>query len=177
MYILAVDQAKNGAWCIYDYESKVPVDYGAFSISSESFEDVILGVSDTIDQVILENDITAIFIEDVQLRANPDSFKKLSQLQGALIYNFKKHDYLFDIVSPSTWQNYCNARGRTSKEIKAGANQIETEGSNRKKASKVLSIQFVRDNFGINTDNDNIADSICIGFWAVNNVRIQTKSE
>ena len=174
MRILAVDQARNGAWCVFDYEKKEIVAYDSFSFPTDrfQFEDAVVGVCDTVETIISKYDISAVFIEDVQLRANADSFKKLAQLQGALIYSFKKHEHLFDIIAPSTWQNYCGARGRTTKEIKA---KVKDTSASDKKASKVLSIQFVRDNFGIETDNDNIADSICIGYWVVNHVKIQIK--
>lgn len=82
----------------------------------------------------------------------------------------------YDTVYPSQWQNYCKARGRTTSEKKKKTDDIEENKSNVKK-SKVLSIEFVKDNYDVVTDNDNIADAICIGNYVVNNVNFREKKE
>lgn len=82
---------------------------------------------------------------------------------------FEKNEYLYGYVAPSQWQNFCKARGRNSKEIKSQVLAVETNG---KKESKILSIQFVKDQFGIETENDNLADAISIGFYVTNIVEI-----
>lgn len=41
-----------------------------------------------------------------------------------------------------------------------------------KKQSKILSIQFVKEQFGIDTDDDNLADAISLGWYVVNVVEI-----
>ena len=110
------------------------------------------------------------FIEDIQLRVNVQSFKKLAQLQGVLINLFEKNEYLYDFVAPTQWQNYCKARGRSSKEIKEKIKALELSG---KKESKILSIQFVKEKFNVDTDNDNLSDAICIGYYAVNHFKLK----
>lgn len=110
------------------------------------------------------------YIEDIQLRANVQSFKKLAQLQGVLINLFEKNEYLYDFVAPSQWQNFCRARGRNAKEIK---NKITTLEESGKKESKILSITFVKEKFGIDTDNDNLSDAICIGYYVVNHLELE----
>lgn len=82
---------------------------------------------------------------------------------------FEKNEYLYGYVAPSQWQNFCKARGRNSKEIKEQVLSVELTG---KKESKILSIQFVKDQFGIETTNDNVADSICMGFYVTNIIEI-----
>ena len=77
---------------------------------------------------------------------------------------------MYALVPPSTWQGYCRARGRTSKEKKANVTTAEIPG---KKQSKVLSMEFVRDKFGIASANDDLCDSICIGWYVVNNIPIE----
>jgi len=76
---------------------------------------------------------------------------------------------LYGYVAPSQWQNFCKARGRNSKEIKSQVLAVESGG---KKESKILSIQFVKDQFGIETENDNLADAISIGFYVTNIVEL-----
>lgn len=81
---------------------------------------------------------------------------------------------MYGYVAPSQWQNFCKARGRNSKEIKSQVLAVETNG---KKESKILSIQFVKDQFGIETENDNLADAISIGFYVTNIVEIAKTSK
>lgn len=174
MKILAVDQARHGAWAIFDYENKELLDYGVWSFDNKkyTFEQAVLNIKALVNEVIHAHNIDAIFLEDIQLRKNPLSFKKLAQLQGVLVNLCEENEFLYDLVAPSQWQNYCNARGRTEREVKAKITAIE---GNNKKASKILSLQFVKDLYGINTDNDNLSDSICIGHYVVNNIKIRNE--
>ena len=71
-----------------------------------------------LSEVIRTHDIDAVFLEDIQLRKNVQSFKKLAQLQGVLVNMCEKTNILYNLVAPTQWQNYCKARGRTTKEIK-----------------------------------------------------------
>lgn len=175
MKILAVDQARNGAWCVYDYEKKTPVEYGVFSFPAEdyTFAKAMVCIKTLIKNIIDTRNISAVFIEDIQLRKNVDSFKKLAQLQGCLVSMFEENEYLYDFIPPAKWQNFCNARGRTTKEIK---NKV-TEVSGEKKQSKVLSIQAANRLYNINTEDDNLADSIMIGHFVVHNIKIEAVNE
>lgn len=87
---------------------------------------------------------------------------------------FEKNEYLYGYVAPSQWQNFCKVRGRNSKEIKSQVLSVETNG---KKESKILSIQFVKDQFGIETENDNLADAVSMGFYVVNIVELEVPSK
>lgn len=87
---------------------------------------------------------------------------------------FEKNEYLYGYVAPSQWQNFCKARGRNSKEIKSQVLSVETNG---KKETKILSIQFVKDQFGIETENDNLADAVSMGFYVVNIVELEVPSK
>lgn len=174
MNILAVDQARNGAWSVFDSETGELVDYGTFSFDTKKYiyAKAILHIEEIISSVIMAYDIGFVMIEDIQLRMNAQSFKKLAQLQGVLVNLCERSKLLYGLVAPTQWQNYCRARGRNSTEIKK---QITSISQNEKKESKVLSIQFVYDQFGIETDNDNLADAICIGYYAINNIEVAQK--
>lgn len=171
MKILAVDQARHGAWAIFDYESKTLLEYGIWSFDNRkyTFEQAVLHIKALISEVIHAHNIDAVFLEDIQLRKNPLSFKKLAQLQGVLVNLCEENEFSYGLVAPSQWQNYCNARGRTEKEVKAKITKIEANG---KKVTKILSLQFAKDKYGIDTDNDNLSDSICIGHYVVHNIKI-----
>ena len=146
--------------------------YGTFSFDNKkyTYAKAILGIEQLVDTIIKEHDISAVFIEDIQLRVNVQSFKKLAQLQGVLINLFEKNEYLYDFVAPTQWQNYCKARSRNAKEIKE---KIKSLDVSEKKESKMLSIQFVKDKFGIDKDNDNLSDAICIGYYVVNHIKLE----
>ncbi len=171
MRILAIDQARNGAWSIFDYEKKELVEYGTFSFGAKeyTYARAVLKIEELVDSIIREKDISAVFIEDIQLRFNVASFKRLAQLQGVLVNLFEKNKYLYDFVAPAQWQSYCNARGRKSSEIKENVKTLEAGG---KKKSKVLSIEMVKELYGIETTNDNLADSILIGHYVVNKIKL-----
>lgn len=172
MKILAIDQARSGAWAVFDYETKTLETHGTFSFGNKdyTYAKAILAIEGLIATIIESYDISAVFIEDIQLRVNVQSFKKLAQLQGVLVNLFEKNEYLYDFVAPTQWQNYCKARGRSASEIKG---KIKTLDKSDKKVSKVLSIQFVKEKFNIETENDNLSDAICLGYYAVNHFRIE----
>lgn len=156
---------------MFNYETKTLEAYGTFSFGNKdyTYARAILAIEGLIDTIIKTYDVSAVFIEDIQLRANIQSFKKLAQLQGVLVNLFEKNEYLYDFVAPTQWQNYCKARGRSTREIKERIKTLEAKG---KKESKILSIQFVKEKFDIDTENDNLSDAICIGWFVVNNFNL-----
>ena len=175
MNILAVDQARSGAWAVFEYETGTLLGYDVFSFDFKhyTYAQAIMAIEDLLWKVMQEHNVEAVFIEDIQLRANVQSFKKLAQLQGVLVNLFERNEYLYGYVAPSQWQNFCRARGRNTKEIKSNVLALHSDG---RKESKMLSIQFVKDQFGIETENDNLAEAICIGWYVVNEVKINAES-
>lgn len=169
--ILALDQARSGAWSVFDYESKQLLDYGIFDFDAKhyTYAQAVFCIEQLVWDVMQEQEVDAVFLEDIQLRANVQAFKKLAQLQGVLVNLLQKNDYLYDYIAPSKWQNYCMARSRNATERKSNVTSVRADG---KKESKVLSLQFVKDHFDIETTNDNLADAICIGWYVVNEVEL-----
>lgn len=174
MNILALDQARNGAWSVFDYDTKTLVAYGTFQFPTTkyTFAKAMYEIYKLTESLMNEYNIVAVYIEDIQLRQNVDSFKKLAQLQGCLVALFERNEYLYGFVPPARWQSFCGARGRTSKEVKANASEASLTKSG-KKPSKMLSIQYIKSTFGIETTDDNLADAICIGYYVCNNVEIK----
>lgn len=172
MRILALDQARNGAWSVFEYESGKLVAFGSYSFDSRkyTYSQAVLQIETLLATLVKKYKVSAVFLEDIQLRANVQAFKKLAQLQGVLVNYCEKNDLLYGFIAPSQWQNYCRARGRNAKEIKNKIMQLEHTD---KKDSKILSMQFVKEQFHIDTDNDNIADAVCIGFYVCDVVKIK----
>ena len=112
MNILAIDQARNGAWSVFNYETKSLIGYGYFSFDSKkyTYAKTIQHIEELVSSLLISYDISAVFIEDIQLRANVQAFKKLAQLQGVLVNLFEKNEYLYGYIAPSQWQNFCKAR-------------------------------------------------------------------
>lgn len=162
MRILSIDQARNGAWAIFEYETKTLLDKGVFSFDSRKFPfaKAVLGIERIVEKILKEKEVDVIFIEDIQLRVNPQAFKHLAQLQGVLVNLFEKNEFLYDFVAPTQWQSYCK------KAI------CEPCGCDVKKMnSKELSLFCAEKLFDIHTHNDNLADAICLGWYVVNNIK------
>lgn len=176
MRILAVDQARHGGWSVFDYETKSLVDYGEFNFDSRkfSFEECLVCVSEFVATLMDQFMCDAVFIEDTQFQSNVLVLKQLARLQGALMLTFKKHGWLFDVVTPSQWQSFCKASGRTQKEIKA---KVTSSESGQKRRSKMLSMEFVKNQYGVDTTNDNVADAISIGHYVVHKIELNVLDE
>ena len=176
MKILSVDQSRTGGWAIFEYETGVLLKFGDFDFPSRkySFAQAVVQLKTLIKEIIKTEQVSAVFIEDIQLRQNVQAFKNLAWLQGVLVNYFEENQLLYDIIAPSKWQNACGARGRTDKEKKSKILAVNTDG---KKSTKVLSITYIHDKYGIDTPNDGIADAICIGDYVINNIKIEIKGE
>lgn len=161
---------------MFESEGCKLIAYGLFSYpnSKYTFAQAVLNLERAIENLINKNQIDAVFLEGIQLRKNPKSFACLAQLQGVLINLCEKRGLPYAIVQPTSWQSFCGAKGRTSKDTgkKLAETDSQTDDVNLKgkKASKILSIQYVKDKYHIDTCNDNIADAVCIGTYVVNNI-------
>lgn len=172
MRIIAFDQARHGGWSVFEYPSGKLVAYGSFAYEQNryTYPQAIMRIEKLAAALVREYDVSALFLEDIQLQFNVNAFKKLAQLQGVLVNFCEKRNLLYGIVTPTQWQNHCKARGRNAKELKSGITKLEHTD---KKESKKLSLQFVKDRFHIDTDNDNVADAICIGYYVCDVVKIK----
>lgn len=172
--ILAVDQARNCGWSVWDYDEKKLLASGVLKYGAGlSFEEMIPALTRDLWAIINDYVVDAVFFEDTQYQMNIDSFKKLCWLQGAMILWLSENDMLYEIIPPSRWQGFCNARGRSSSEIK---DKIKSSSQTKKKG-KALTIEYVYESYGIETDDDNQADAICIGFYVVNNIHLKKGSK
>ena len=172
--ILALDQARNGGWAVFDYESKKLAAFGFWSFPTNrySYAQAIVQIESFVENLIKAYDISAVFIEDIQVRVNIQSFKKLAQLQGVLVNLFEKANISYEYVAPARWQSYCGAEI-----LKEKAEKSENTEVYGKKRSKIMSVRFVKEKYNIETDNDNLADACCIGTWAVNQCEARTDDE
>lgn len=171
MNILAIDQARKGAWSVYEYETKklIACDSYFFDTKKYTYAKAIMYTEDLVAELVESYNIKAVFIEDIQLRGNPQSYKKLAQLQGVLINFFERNELTYGLIAPTQWQNFCRS---IEKNLVDDSVLIPKADYTDVKESKQLSMRFVSEQLGINTDDDNLADSICIGYYVVSEIKI-----
>ncbi len=160
MRILAVDQARHGGWAVLDCDSKELVDYGTWSFDSTKypFAKAVMKIEELVDDIIQTHGVNAVYIEDIQLRSNVATLKKLGQLQGVLINLCEKNGYTYSLVCPSQWQSFCLDYLKNINEQDADIPA--------KKSTKRRSIRFARAKYGVDTKDDNLADALGILAYA-----------
>ena len=85
-------------------------------------------------------------LEDIQLQMNVNTYKSLSQLQGALFFICYGMAVKCEIIKPSVWRKGLEIKGKNRDEFKQKAEE------------------YVFNKYGL-TVNEDIAESICIGTY------------
>lgn len=158
MKILSLDlSTKSSGWAIFE-DTKL-IDYGCITSSSTDLIKRIQIMTDSIKEILEKyNDINKIVAEEVRPQGgfgagNIQTHRALMWLQAGIAFmlhnNFKK--LTLDFIYPSSWRANCG--------IKQGR-------GTKRESQKELDIQFVKDKFNINV-NDDIADAIGIGYAQV----------
>lgn len=115
-----------------------------------------LKMVDLIMEKVHEYKPDMIILEDAYSSGNIKTFGMLSCLRGMTMERLTQEGYQFDIVSPKTWKAFSK--------INKG----------KRPEQKRLSIELAEKTFGIDLSitnkkkDDDIADSINMGCWAVN---------
>lgn len=96
-----------------------------------------------------------IILEDAYSSGNIKTFGMLSCLRGMTMERFTEEGFRFDIVAPVTWKSFAKIKGKRPEQ---------------KKQSIALAEKIFGIDLKISKDkkDDDIADSINIGCWAVN---------
>ena len=112
----------------------------------------IIFFKNEIDKLFQKEKPDGVCFEGIQYQHNFATYQRLAQLQGVIISSLINFDIPFIIVPSGTWRNFIGIKGRTKKE------------------KKQFSIDYVKEKFDIDCTDD-VADSICIGLWSVNNFK------
>lgn len=138
MRILAVDQARNGGWAIYDYEKQKLVDYGSFSFPNGkyTFSEAVCEIEKYISQLIIKRKISVVFLEDINLRANVSVFKNLAQLQGVLINLCEKNIIYTNSYLPLCGKIIATQEAEQVKKLKQKSLQLFLTITKRKNEAK-----------------------------------------
>ena len=96
-----------------------------------------------------------IILEDAYSSGNIKTFGMLSCLRGMTMERFTEEGFQFDIVAPVTWKSFAKIKGK----------RPEQKRQSIALAEKIFGIDL---KINDNKKDDDIADSINIGCWAVN---------
>lgn len=154
MKILALDgSTKSTGWAIFDNANLL--DYGCITASSADVINRIYKMTNELKQILTKYpDIKQIIVEEVRpdngYQQNLKTFKALMYLQASIVFmihdNFPQVE--INYTYPSSWRKSCG---------------ITTGRGIRREVLKQADIAFVKNIFNIEV-NDDIADSICIGY-------------
>ena len=152
--IIAIDQASiNTAYSVWIDSELIKYDMLVADKKIKSHAR-IRQMSVKIAEMIESENPDFVIFEDCQLQAgNAATFQVLCQLQGMIMSKLYDMGLSFGIVRPSVWKSYLGvAKGKRDVQK---ANTI-------KKIEEMYSLDLA--------DNDDIADAIGIGHYAINNL-------
>lgn len=156
MNLIALDMStKSTGYAIYKHNKLV--EYNYITATSNDLFNRIKVMLNAINKLLEQNlDIQYVIMQQVRQEGfiNIKTYKALMYLQGCvqMIIHQKFKHLQTDFLYPSQWRKVCK--------IKQG------RGIQRKQ-QKQLDIQWVKDNFNIQV-NDDIADAIGIGYAYIN---------
>ncbi len=151
---MALDQStKITGYSIW--ENKNLINYGILESDTKEKNPVerMKQQYDLIKELVNKIKPNFICFEQTQFQNNYKTYSQLSQLQGIIFSILFETNLSFTVVEPTAWKKFCSIKGRKREEQKAST------------------IQMVRDQFDLEVSED-IADSIGIGVWAINNVKL-----
>ena len=159
MYILSLDQASETGWALIDEHENI-VNFGIIHNKKILDYDIKINfIKHEMIKLIKEHKPIIVTVEGVFAnRLNLKTHHNLSKLQGVLINYFIENQILYEKIPSSRWQGNLNF-GRNSK---------------KNGTTKIKSINYVKEHKNIETDNDNIADAICMAIYAKREIRIET---
>lgn len=150
--ILALDDATSITGYSVIEEGKL-IEYGLLRSKGKDNNEKIHSMTKKIMNLIEKIKPNTIVLEDIYLNDklpnNVDTFKKLSRLQGSLIYNLLENKCNFIFIYPSFWRGILKINGMNRAIVKAQAQKA------------------VKNIFNIDVSEDE-ADAICIGFCSEN---------
>lgn len=109
-----------------------------------------LQMVDLVMEIVHQYKPDMIILEDAFSSGNIKTFGMLSCLRGMTMERLKDEGYQFDIVAPVTWKSFAKIKGKRPEQKKQSVELAE----------RIFEIDLFSD--------DDIADSINIGCWAVN---------
>ena len=148
MVTLALDlSSKSSSWAIKVNDK---IEYGCISSTSTDTNKRIITMRDGILEVVKKYGVEKIIAEEVRPDLqNSHTQKILTYVQAAIVlamYEYNKKIQI-DFIQPNSWRK------------KIG---IKTGAGVKREALKAQDILFVKEKYGLEVENDDEADAICI---------------
>lgn len=130
---------ENGEFKQYDL-----LDYSSDKIMDSRFKKMSIGLI----QILNKFNPNIIYIEETVVLRNAQTQRFLTRLQGVVYCWCILNDCEFNTIRPTSWRKQLSFK----------------QGKNIKREQlKEQSIQYVKENYGLDINNDDIADALCIG--------------
>lgn len=169
--IMSIDASTNSlAFAIY--KNRELVNYGKIEFSGNTTYEKVLDASSKVSAFIKLYFIDAIVIEHTVFMNSPKTAADLALVQGAILG--ASHINIIRSVAPITWQNFIgNKKFTTDEKLSLRASNPGKSDSWYKNQERVIrkqrTIHYVSVQYDkIISDND-VADAIAIGHYAINN--------
>lgn len=155
MKVLALDlSTKSAGWAVF--ENTKLIESGCITATSTNVLNRISKITEELRVIYNRFTPDNIIVEEVlpeDVKHNQQVFKALMYMQASVALEFNKNGKKLEFYTASEWRKKCGirtGRGITRDMVKAA------------------DIKFVKDNYGINA-NDDICDAICIGYAYTHN--------
>ena len=123
---------------------------------NDIYENILFSAREKISGLITKIKPDAVVIEDIQQQnQNVNTYKKLAMLMGTLLCLFQEIKIPYDVVPPTRWKSFCKIKGKKRQEQKDNT------------------VLFVKSKFNMENVEEDEADSIALGFFAVCNMNIE----
>ena len=135
--------------------------------------EAVMLIEELLDGLIDKFDPAIVILEDVPVTKTMAT-KPLLRLQGVLIHELMKRQIPYELIMPRTWQSaYKYRASELTTAQKQYKKKLETTAPYKNlKKTKQASLLAVKKLFRKELDNDDLADAILIGHYAVNNIDI-----
>lgn len=172
--VCAIDASTNSLAFAVFVDDKL-TSYGKIKFSGNSTYAKVGDAARKTKALFEKLSIDAIIIEQTIYANSPKTAAALALSQGALlgaarIAGVKQ----VGSTSPMVWQNFIGNKRLTTQEklelLKGNEDKSKSwQKQNERNFRKARTIKFVNTYFDVNIGDDDVADAVAIGYWAMNN--------
>jgi Holliday junction resolvasome RuvABC endonuclease subunit len=172
--ICSIDASTNNlAFAIFENDSLI--NYGKIDFVGKDIYAKINDAAEKTGPVFEKFNIDAIVIEHAVYINSPKTMSELSMVQGALLGSAMRSGIKrVGSTNPITWQTYIG-NGKLTKEARSLIRKTNPGKSDswykqfERETRKQKTINFININYDLNIEDNDIADAIGIGHYAINN--------
>lgn len=163
--VLGIDASTNSlAFCLFDGK---PLEWGEITFSGNNVWERLADGQDKVKALRDSLDFDLIVFESAIFVQNKKTVVTLAYAFGSLVSAIMKDGIDVQEIPPVTWQNAISNKPFSKAEKEAVKNEYPDKSvswlSNKiRNLRKARTAKWVLDNYGIDSDNDNITDAIAI---------------